>query len=50
MSITSLSAGTGPAGLALAGVVIYLAGEPGLGVLLFVASMALSLFWALRFK
>lgn len=50
MSITSLSAGTGPAALVLAGVLVYLAGHTDLGVMLFIGGAGLSFFWALRFK
>ena len=50
MSITSLSAGTGPAAFVLTGVVLYLAGQTSLGIMLFLAGGGLSLFWALRFK
>lgn len=50
MSITSLSAGTGPAALVLAGVVLFMAGHMGLGIILFIGGTGLSFFWALRFK
>ena len=49
-SLTSLSAGTGPAALVLAGVVLFLAGHTALGVMLFIGGAGLSFFWALRFK
>ena len=50
MSITSLSAGSGPAALGLAGILVYLSGNTGLGILLLFACFGLSFFWALRFK
>ncbi|MCK4735547.1 MAG: hypothetical protein KAT65_24045 [Methanophagales archaeon] len=50
MNIPSLSAGTGPAALVLVGCVPYLFGERGLGIVLIIAGVALSLIWAARFK
>ena len=50
MAFDSLSAGTGPAALGLAGVVLFLAGQTGLGIILFIACFGLSALWATRFR
>ena len=50
MNILGLSAGTGPAAAILGGVVLYILGEQALGLILVVAGIGLSLFWAARFK
>lgn len=49
MNIPGLSAGTGPAALVLVGGVLYLSGERGLGLVLIIAGIVLSLIWAGRF-
>jgi hypothetical protein len=50
MSIPSLSAGTGPAAAILIGGVIYLSGEQGIGIILIIAGIALSLIWSGKFR
>lgn len=49
MGLPSLSAGTGPAAAILVGGVLAFYGNP-LGVPLIVVGVALSAFWALKFK
>ncbi len=50
MTLSSISAGTGPAALVLAGLVLFLAGYTAFGVMLFIGGAGLSLFWARRFR